>query len=86
MGGREEVAREDSVKKDCVGPSSSLSEVVWESMVKERQVPRSLRILLKSCPVGRRRLTGVADCHTCGSLTKTSGGRKEKTGWIKGRK
>ena len=77
MGGGEEVAREDSVKKDCVGPSSSLSEVVWESMVKEQRVPHSLRILLKPCPVGGWRLAGVAYCRTCGSLTMNSTGRRE---------
>ena len=37
MGGGEEVAQEDSAEEDCVGLSSSLSEVVWESMVKSNK-------------------------------------------------
>ena len=33
-------------------------------------------ILSKSCPVGRRRLTGEAYCRTCGSVTTKSNGKK----------
>ena len=36
------------------------------------------RSLLKPCLVGGRRRIGVANCRTCGSLTKTSGGEKGK--------